>query len=144
MYGPGDPAPGAFEMSSIPALHATPSPNGLPRRTPVVRNGAALLEVMMAMVLAALLLTPLARSTALAVHHYTLASARDRGAALQSRVLASVRADPCAGNVAGDSTAGHAHVTWAASADSSGVRALGATVNTVAGELQVWGADICR
>lgn len=113
-----------------------------PTRAGGVR-GAALLEVIIAIVLAGLLLTPLARSAASAFHHYTLASARDRGSALQARVLANLRADPCAGSTAGDSTAGSLRVTWSAVEDSAGLRALTATVNTVAGELEVRGADLC-
>lgn len=114
------------------------------RKAGAVRHGAALLEIIVAIVLAGLLFTPLARSTASAFHGYTLASARDRAAALQTHRLGVLRADPCSGSATGDSTVGAAHITWSASPDSGGLRELRAAVNSVAGELEVWGADLCR
>ncbi len=108
------------------------------------RTGAALLEVLVGLVVAAILLTPLARGVAAAMHHYAVAASRDRGSALQSYTLGILRSDPCALAASGDTTAHGVHVSWAATANTNGARALRATLNTLGDELEIVGGDACR
>jgi Tfp pilus assembly protein PilV len=108
------------------------------------RTGAALLEVLVGLIVAAILLTPLAQGIATAMHHYTVAASRDRGSALQAYTLGILRADPCVPGASGDTTAHGTQVSWSATADTDGARELRATLNTLGDELEVVGRDVCR
>lgn len=108
------------------------------------RTGAALLEVLVGLIVAAILLTPLARGVAAAMHHYTVAAARDRGSALQAYTLGVLRSDPCASASSGDTTAHGVQVSWSASVNTNGARELRATLNTLGDELEIVGGDACR
>jgi hypothetical protein len=125
----------------IPPVHNETPPRAAdcPRRT-----GAALLEVLVGLIVAAILLTPLARSVAAAMHHYTVAASRDRGSALQAYALGKLRADPCGPSTSGDTTAHGTQVSWSAAADANGARELRATLNTLGDDLEVVGSDVCR
>lgn len=111
--------------------------------SPGVRTGAALIEVLVGLIVAALLLTPLARGVASAVHGYAVASSRDRGAALQSFQLGLSRADPCGPSASGDTTARGVQVDWSAAPDSTGVRELRSTLSVLGADLTVVGGDGC-
>src|SRR5690606_38374988 len=108
------------------------------------RRGAALLAVVMALVLAGLLLTPLARSTAFALHQFSRAAGRDRAVALQASALATLRSDPCSGAASGDTAAGAAQLSWSANPGADGTRELSAIATLPGGDLDARGSDVCR
>lgn len=114
------------------------------RRASPGRRGAALIEVLVGLVIAALLLVPLARGTAAAVRQYVRASLRDQAVALQAHALARLRADPCGGAAAGDTTVHRIRLDWSAAPQADGTRQLNASAQLVGGTLEVRGADACR
>lgn len=126
----------------MPTSHSFPSLPGNSWSTHS-RTGAALLEVLVGLIVAAILLTPLARGIAAAMHNYTIAASRDRGAALQSYTLGIRRANACVPAASGDTAASGVSVTWSAVPDTSGLRELRATMNVLGKELSVVGGDGC-